>query len=1152
MNRGHLVIVLGMVLLLLLSCSTKKSNVVTPAAGPSGDLSAAVDQVPGNLNKHLMGVYEVIIDPGSMTADVVPLRGVDVTLNVTPFFDIPPMNINITIPSFNDTPSYLDVYVDFELTHPLSGLTQYTLFDVMLVFLGDGSDTFPGANQLKIAGDNNQQVFNEDGYTRWFNAMEFKAPGVPILAYDPTILGIPGYTPTAELNPYKYFTTGLSLVGSAFNYVANHPQTRGYFSVTSENHRIMEIRFPKSKPLVFQLMVIANWEEPYGSGEPYSLGTFPNAANSQEALLIDVKDNSNLFYTGNAYGGSVILDISPLDWSADTTGEMDEYLIRVYSDAWIGANDVDMTPVDSGNNYYTFRTDIPVETLTSTDPLDIWIRVIYQSHDYKNDFGVSNSANGYLTSFFKTEVPVSNNASGALTVISPNGGEKFIVGEDYNILWESFIYSTGTVTLEYSKNNFTTPILIESGVPNTGSWLWQNIPDNPTTNAKVRVKYDPAPAIRDKSDNVFSIEQPYMTLVSPNGGEVWFFDSSHDIKWDTNLTGGSVTLEYSKDGFATPIMIVAGTANDGVYLWDPIPGDPSSTVRVRVTYDQDNSFNDMSDADFTIMDSAFDITSPAGGELWFSTFDYEITWTTTMPPGDNVRLEYYLDDDPDTMYPIIASTLNDGSHWWFNLPQVDASNVRVRVTYLPDEFFYGESPGVFTIALPEINIISPNGGESLPIGGNHTIQWSTAINAGTVDIHYSKDDFGADVNTIVLGHDINTDYLWQNIPDDLTDTAKVKVVYVPNPAIEDVSDGYFSICYGTPQNITGFSATDGSPALGQRKVKLTWDPVPCHTDSSLEIKIQRRNYVWNPPFQDPGTWSWQNVATRPITATQWTDNNARHSGTSNTINYRARLDNGSGSYSPSWATDTGYPKLRNIGLAMWCWSSNGNSSGALYPWTRGQNNANWCNDFWNDYGVNFVLENSGDWFYFTNPNWKIITGNESDAMHVALGQTSYSDSINVYYFEWYTGSGPQGAWCRFPCNPAYHDTTNVYIGIWGPAYSPAIQSILAHENGHAVGRFFDEYLVDANGNLIIESWESCSSAFSVDFCYLNGWSQDNWYLFCDEDACYPENPNAWSKTPKNLMWYSWQTVVGQYDIIDSQYNWLDAWLSTFSSNYPIP
>ncbi|RCK73939.1 MAG: Cell surface protein [Ignavibacteriae bacterium] len=116
-----------------------------------------------------------------------------------------------------------------------------------------------------------------------------------------------------------------------------------------------------------------------------------------------------------------------------------------------------------------------------------------------------------------------------LTVTYPNGGEWFVVGQQYNITWSQ--YGATTVKIEYSTNNGASWITITPSTPaktidynpkleikgyadkddgvSKGSYLW-TVPNTPTTQALIRVTCNENPSLTDVSDAVFTIstEQP--------------------------------------------------------------------------------------------------------------------------------------------------------------------------------------------------------------------------------------------------------------------------------------------------------------------------------------------------------------------------------------------------------------------------------------------------------------------------------------------------------------------------------------------------------------------------------------------------------------------------------------------------------------------
>ncbi len=102
-----------------------------------------------------------------------------------------------------------------------------------------------------------------------------------------------------------------------------------------------------------------------------------------------------------------------------------------------------------------------------------------------------------------------------------------------------------------------------------------------------------------------------LQVLSPNGAEEWAVDSNHEITWDSYNVSGTVFIEYSKDNFVADLHSIAtGEANDGSFMWDPIPNDLSNTVRVRVSSTNNPSVNDMSDDDFSI------VPTPTGNLVW--------------------------------------------------------------------------------------------------------------------------------------------------------------------------------------------------------------------------------------------------------------------------------------------------------------------------------------------------------------------------------------------------------------------------------------------------------------------------------------------------------------------------------------------------------
>jgi hypothetical protein len=94
---------------------------------------------------------------------------------------------------------------------------------------------------------------------------------------------------------------------------------------------------------------------------------------------------------------------------------------------------------------------------------------------------------------------------------------------------------------------------------------------------------------------------PSVTVTSPNGGESWQANSTHDITWTSQGTVGDVRIELSTDGGITYSDIASSTPNDGSYSW-PIPylSPTGSNCFVRISEASDGTPSDTSDSPFTV------------------------------------------------------------------------------------------------------------------------------------------------------------------------------------------------------------------------------------------------------------------------------------------------------------------------------------------------------------------------------------------------------------------------------------------------------------------------------------------------------------------------------------------------------------------------
>ncbi len=97
----------------------------------------------------------------------------------------------------------------------------------------------------------------------------------------------------------------------------------------------------------------------------------------------------------------------------------------------------------------------------------------------------------------------------------------------------------------------------------------------------------------------WSIEQPYIEMIFPNGAESFSPGATETITWDNAGLSGTQTLEYSLDNGATWTLITSGLSSSITrWNWVTPVGANTSTALVRVS---SSALSDASDANFKIL-----------------------------------------------------------------------------------------------------------------------------------------------------------------------------------------------------------------------------------------------------------------------------------------------------------------------------------------------------------------------------------------------------------------------------------------------------------------------------------------------------------------------------------------------------------------------
>jgi len=190
-----------------------------------------------------------------------------------------------------------------------------------------------------------------------------------------------------------------------------------------------------------------------------------------------------------------------------------------------------------------------------------------------------------------------------ITLTSPKGKEKWVIGQTYDISWESSGIFKFLVRIYKDEKLFKT-IGILSRKEGLQSYSWTIPTDLPVGNDyKIRVSDYYKPSTFDESDDYFSIASaPSITVTSPNGGEQWRMGQTYTITWSSSDIA-KPKVDLYKAGKWQTIVTFFLTPRES-YSWT-IPTDlpVGNDYKIRVSDYYDSSTYDESDNCFSIASS---------------------------------------------------------------------------------------------------------------------------------------------------------------------------------------------------------------------------------------------------------------------------------------------------------------------------------------------------------------------------------------------------------------------------------------------------------------------------------------------------------------------------------------------------------------------
>ena len=388
---------------------------------------------------------------------------------------------------------------------------------------------------------------------------------------------------------------------------------------------------------------------------------------------------------------------------------------------------------------------------------------------YKGD----KSAGGYdsttdlLAQFFNNNDPditgtytstYANSNAGALTIVSSNipagsyqrtnrlkgfTAQISSIGTPTREIKWDIVGTSNRFDLDYSINNGATwnPIVYNYKIDNItlGVYNWQ-VPNAASSSALVRVRDAGNGDILDVSDASFTIEAAGITLLSQNGGEIYYYDQEHEIIWDSpdsSSQNQNVNIDYSINGGTTWFNIVTDYVNSGSFNWT-IPevtmSRPQTLVRVEET--SNTSKFDISN-NYIELRPRILLVSPNDNESLFqSCTESSVTWYGGATNNYKIEISINNGSDWSTITNLNASDYFNSFDW--SIPNTPSEMCLIKVSELNNPEYFDVSDYVFSIE-PSITITSPDEGQNIGSDDMVNISWNSSFTSDTYNIDYSID-----------------------------------------------------------------------------------------------------------------------------------------------------------------------------------------------------------------------------------------------------------------------------------------------------------------------------------------------------------------------------------------------------------------------------
>ncbi len=351
--------------------------------------------------------------------------------------------------------------------------------------------------------------------------------------------------------------------------------------------------------------------------------------------------------------------------------------------------------------------------------------------------GCSGTGACTVTMTADTTVSAAFDISCSLTITSPNGGESWQVGTQYQIQWTYTGTAGSTIQVDLLKGGVFDRT-IESGT-SSGSglkgWNWR-IAGDQTLGAdyRIRISSSTISVCNDTSDADFTItntHKPNLTPYKPSGwsDKIVVSNKTGANSDDTPLyTTDTLYVDWAVinngPAAATPFyhyLYIDGNLKAQWYTTNPLDPDwyayvqdyplgslSAGTHTLKIVADSTGVIDESDESDneytrtITVNNPSITVTSPNGGQTWRAGTSHKLTWTYKGSPG-NVKVQLLK---AGKVQQTLSSNAPVGSNgkgsftWPIAATQILGNDYKIRISSTTISSCKDSSNKTFSIAAP--------------------------------------------------------------------------------------------------------------------------------------------------------------------------------------------------------------------------------------------------------------------------------------------------------------------------------------------------------------------------------------------------------------------------------------------------------------------